>query len=266
MKRFLYITLVVIFSATFLLSAVSLGSYYWDARQQQGDYNDLASQVEQNRPAPDRPGPTAPAESRDPSAPTGGEPEILPEYAALYAENPDLVGWLKIDDTKINYPVMQTPEDKEFYLRRNFDKEKNRHGCLFVDAACDVFAPSDNLTIYGHKMRDGTMFADLHKFADPEFWEGHKVFLFDTLYQRTTYEVLAVFRTSVSKGKGFSYHTFVDAETPAEFDDFVSTCKSLALYDTGVTARYGDKLICLSTCDYYTENGRLVVVARRLTN
>lgn len=275
MKRFLFILLIVVFASVFLYSACSIGLYFLDAKEQQDKYDDLAAMVDkikEQQKSGSAGMPAVPGNSGDPAISDPGEngtdepqaPSILPEYAELYALNSDLVGWIRIDDTKINYPVMQTPGEKDYYLRRNFDGESNTHGCLFVREVCDVNAPSDNLTIYGHRMRDGTMFADLDKFQKKSFWEEHRYFTFDTLTQHNTYEIVAVFKTTASLGKGFAYHLFVDAADQAEFDEFISTCKSLALYETGVTAAYGDKLVTLSTCDYYTENGRLVVVAKRV--
>jgi len=191
------------------------------------------------------------------------EPSILPEYAALYEENTDLVGWMTIDGTPIHYPVMQTPDRVDYYLKRNFKGEPNAHGCLYVRESCDVFAPSDNLTIYGHHMRNGSMFAGLDNYLKKSFYQKYPSIRFDTIYERHTYTIFAVFTTTASVGEGFSYHLFEDAADEAEFDEFVSTCKTLAFYDTGITPQYGDKLICLSTCEYTNDNGRLVVAAVR---
>jgi sortase B len=189
----------------------------------------------------------------------------LPEYADLYLMNSDIVGWIRIEDTNVNYPVMQTPYSPDYYLKRDFNKESNNNGCIYVREQCDVFAPSDNLTIYGHNMRSGAMFANLFKFKDKSFWETHKTFTFDTLLEHHTYEIIAVFKTTASVGRGFAYHHFVNAKDEADFDQFIATCKKLAFYDTGVSAVYGDKLITLSTCEYSQTNGRLVVVAKRVT-
>lgn len=179
--------------------------------------------------------------------------------------NTDLVGWIQIPDTNINYPVMQSTVVKNYYLYVNFKNEYSNHGSIYVREECDVTKPSDNVTIYGHHTSVGTMFGNLDKFVDKNFWEEHKTFTFDTLTEYHTYEIIAVFRTSANIGEGFAYHHFVDAANEAEFDEFVATCKSLAYYDTGLTAEYGDKLICLSTCEYTLNNGRLVVLAKRIS-
>lgn len=274
MKKGLYNALIIVFAAVFVVSAVAVGMYYWDAHVQQSRYDELS----QLRPADvPRPVPTEPLSGEE-TVPTQTEPEmvevtdpktgqtrmVLPEFAELYEMNSDIVGWMSIPCIGVDYPVMHTPDDPEYYLRRNFDKEKNTRGCLFIQADCDVFAPSDNITIYGHRMRDGTMFGKLNKFQKKSFRDENPYIFFDTLTERHTYEIMSVFLTTASVGEGFRYHAFVEAETEAEFDAFIKQCKKLALYDSGVEAEYGDKLICLSTCEYSQTNGRLVVVAKRV--
>ena len=118
--------------------------------------------------------------------------------------------------------------------------------------------------IYGHHMNDGSMFAGLMKFKDKSFWEKHKTVSFDTLTDRQTYEVIAVFKTVVytDSPDSFKYYQFVNADTAEDFTAYVEKCKKLSLYETGITAEYGDKLLTLSTCEYSRTNGRLVVVAK----
>lgn len=195
------------------------------------------------------------------------EPAMLPEYAGLYRQNSDLVGWIRIEDTNINYPVVQSKDEPNFYLKHGFDKEYADCGCPYVQENCDVQKPSDNLVIYGHHMKSGSMFADLEKFKNRDFQREHKTVFFDTLYERQTYEIIAVFKTAVYTGSEneFQYYRFVDAAEPEQFDEYIRKVKERALYDTGVSAAYGDKLITLSTCEYSNRNGRLVLVAKRVT-
>ena len=258
LRKFFYRLTVLFLSAALLLSGTVLARRLGDTLHRTRDFEALAARVADARPAllPTEP---IPPENR-PTSPT--EPTILPEYAALFEENPDLVGWLTIEGTKINYPVMQTPDRPDYYLDRNFDGQPSAHGSLYVRESCDVFAPSDNLTVYGHHMRDGTMFAPLDRYRKEDFRNQHPTICFDTLYERHTYTVFAVF-TTTSTEEGFAYHLFETAADKTEFDAFVSTCKALSLYDTGITPRYGDKLLCLSTCEYSRPNGRLVVAAFR---
>ena len=275
--KIIYTILVILLTAVFFVSGYHVAKYYIESRQQKAHYDDLASIVEsiQNAEAvvetapsrPTQPDATEVSAPEDPTTEenTSTEPQILPEYQPLYDMNPHLVGWIKIDNTPINYPVMQTPTQKDYYLRRNFDKEYSDRGCIFVREQCDVFAPSDNITIYGHNMRDGSMFAGLSRYLSRDFLQENSLITFDTIYEHHTYQVFAVFRTTASAGKGFGYHLFSDAADETQFNEFVATCKSLSLYDTGITPAYGDKIICLSTCEYTQVNGRLVVAAVRIS-
>ena len=277
-QNLLYRLLVLFLIATMVISGCMVFRYVADSMQQKKEYDALAELVEQARSdaAPQAPAATTPRvpdatsdissgpEATEESPPAEAEGDsILPEYALPYQKNSDLVGWMTIDGTPINYPVMQTPDRVDYYLHRNFEKKESSHGCLYVRESCDVFAPSDNLTIYGHHMKDGSMFASLDKYRKMEFWEEYPEIQFDTLYNRQTYTIFAVFKTTASVGEGFMYHRFEDAEDEAEFNQFVSTCKKLSFYDTGITPEYGDKMITLSTCEYSQDNGRLVVVAVR---
>ena len=268
LSKILYIVLIVVLLIIFGTSAIYVGSYFYEGHKQQSEYDDLAAIVEsgkQNTADPTES--TVPTQEQPGEVPEGEDapPTILPEYQALYDMNPHMVGWIKIEDTNINYPVMQTPEEKNFYLYRNFNREKSSRGCLYAREECDIFTPSDNITIYGHFMNDGSMFQNLHNYQKQKFWAEHDTITFDTLYEHHTYRIFAVFKTTASVGEGFRYHQFIDAYTEEEFNEFVSTCKELAFYDTGITPQYGDKLITLSTCEYTQANGRLVVVAVRVS-
>ena len=200
----------------------------------------------------------------EPSEPDDGSPKILPQYQLMYDLNPDTVGWIELPGTRIDYPVVQTPDDPNFYLRRNFYKEYATCGTIYARAMCDVNKPSDNITLYGHNMSNGSMFADLHKFEEKSWWMDNRYIYFDTLYEYHTYEVFAVFVGTADLTIGFAYHLFDDAESEAEYNMFVENCKRLSLYDTGITPQPGDKLLTLSTCDKSQDEGRFVVVARRV--
>lgn len=272
MKKTLYGVVIAVLLVIFAASAFFVGRYILEGKEQQAQFDNLSQIKEQSatKPTETQPNPSAPAgaetDATQPSVPTesGG---ILPEYADLYAMNNDLVGWIKIEGTKIDYPVMQTPSEADYYLHRDFTKEYSDRGCIYAREVCNLELPSDNITIYGHNMLDGSMFATLHKYQDKSYWEENSLIFFDTLTERHTYKIFAVFKTSANVGEGFSYHQFVDAANEKEFNDFVTTCKDLSkkyYYDTGITPVYGDKLICLSTCEYSLgDNSRLVVAAVR---
>ena len=275
-RKILYYSLLGIFSAIFLFSAAYLIKYWVDSRQAGSDYDDLASlkdsilatmptQTEPTTPPPPATDPnTGETVVTEPKPTEPTEPQILPEYLPFYELNNDMVGWITIADTKVNYPVMQTPDNPDYYLKRNFYKMGSDWGAIYAREACDINRPSDNITLYGHHMKDGSMFAQLSKFQFKDFWQTHQTFTFDTLYERHTYKVWAVFKTSANISDNyFPYHRFSDAATEEEFNEFVQTIKRLDYYDTGITPVYGDKLLTLSTCEYTLDNGRFVVCAVR---
>jgi sortase B len=248
LSKIIYWAMMCMFCSVFIVSSVLLLRYAVNTFQGRQLFSELAAM-----------------HTTSPDGPENDSP-ILEELQAIYELNNDLVGWIKIEGTNIDYPVMETPNDSDYYLHTSFYHEYADEGCIYVRAACDVFKPSDNITIYGHNMLNGSMFRHLHKYKEKSFYEDHKYIQFDTLYERHTYEIIAVFQTSGTYGKGFAYHMFDTAKSATEFDNFVSQCKALSLYDIETTAEFGDKLITLSTCDKTAlENGRLVVIAKRIS-
>lgn len=191
--------------------------------------------------------------------------QILEEYQTLYNKNKSLIGWLKIDDTNIDYPVMQT-SNNEYYLDHNFNQEYDKNGSLFLDADCDVVHRNTNLIIYGHHMKSGKMFGNLNKYSSESYYKDHSRIQFDTIYEKGTYEIMYVFRSRIYNEDEvvFKYYQFLDAASEKEFESDMQEMAALSLYDTGVTASYGDELLTLSTCDNSEEDGRFVVVAKRV--
>lgn len=191
--------------------------------------------------------------------------EILPEYELLYQKNQNLIGWIKIEDTVIDYPVMQTT-DNEFYLKHNFSQEEDRNGSIFMDYQCDVTKGCDNTILYGHHMKSGKMFGSLQKYSNKSYFEKHPYIQFDTIYEKGTYQVMYVFRSKVYSEEEitFKYYQFINAASEQEFISTMNEMSALSLYDTGVSASYGDKLLTLSTCDYQESKGRFVVVAKKV--
>ena len=192
--------------------------------------------------------------------------EVLDEYKNLLLKNRKLIGWVKIDDTYIDYPVMQTT-DNEYYLDHNMNQEYDKNGTIFMDKDCNVLEPSTNYILYGHHMRNGRMFGQLDQYKDKSFYEKHPVIEFDTIYEKGTYQIMYVFRSKVYKETEivFKYYQFIEANGEQEFDSAMEEMAALSLYDTGVTAQYGDQLLTLSTCDYQETDGRFVVVAKRIS-
>lgn len=266
-KAIILITLLIVFVATVAFCVLYLFNYYADGATEANRYNELANMkkpfvntntnTNTNNPTEE----TYIDENGNMIETPPRNTVILPEYKSLYEQNNDLVGWINIPDTVIDYPVVQSaPENANYYLTRNFDKVDSGRGCIYARETCDVFTPSDNVTIFGHNFKDGSMFRSLSSFAKKDRWEQGSTFTFDTIYEHHTYQIFAVFRTSAFNGRGFEYEKYENM-TESEFNAFVESCKNLQLYDTGIIPTYGDKLLCLSTCEYTIENGRLVVAA-----
>ncbi len=193
-------------------------------------------------------------------------PDILPEYSLIHQKNQRLIGWVKIADTIIDYPVMQTVNN-EYYLDHNFNQEKDRNGCIFMDYQCDVVKGCDNIILYGHHMKSGKMFGTLNRYSKESYYEEHPTIQFDTIYEKGTYQVMYVFRSKVYSEEEvtFKYYQFINAVSEKEFNSAMIEMAELSLYDTGVTAEYGDQLLTLSTCDYQEKKGRFVVVAKKIS-
>ena len=267
MKKILFTAVVLVLVVTFAISAFMVGNYLIEGKQQEERYDELAEIANSQRETTQATEPAETVQATEATAETteATEPGMIPSYQEIYELNDHTVGWIKMEGTQMDYPVMQTPEEPNYYLYRNFDKRDSARGSIYAREVCDVNEPSDNITIYGHNMADGSMFACLNAYVNKSAWENNSLIFFDTLNEYHTYKIFAVFKTSANVGQGFSYHQFVDAENEEEFNAFVSKCKDLAFYDTGITPVYGDKLICLSTCEYTLDNGRLVVAAVRIT-
>lgn len=266
----LRIVLIAVFACVFAVSAYLLIDYYIDSRREAQNYEELSQQVD--RPTRPLPGDEDFGQDDSPldtqvhyvtvlNSKTGEYVSVLPQYADLFSINPDFAGWLQIPGTDIDYPVMQTPEDPDYYLSRNFYETETNQGSIFADGRCDLQRPSENILLHGHHMRDGSMFGSLVDYEDKSFWEEHKYIFFDTLTETHTYEVLAVFISSVNAGADFPYYQFVDSDDVG-YDSFIRLCKRYSLYDTGVDASYGENLLTLSTCEYTADNNRFVVVAK----
>jgi sortase B len=195
-------------------------------------------------------------------------PSILPEYQALYDKNPDLVGWLEIEDTDINYPVLQSDseDDSQYYLTHSFSKKKDKNGSLFMDYRNNIVNRDTNLIIYGHNMKSGAMFGTLKKYLERGYLEKHATIRFDTIYERGTYEVIGAFLSEVSYQDEytFRYYNFLNAKNETEFEAFRVNVMQLDALDQGtLDAKFGDELLTLSTCNSYTEEGRMFIIAKK---
>lgn len=256
MKRKLMIGGAALFASLFLFSGFMMCRSYLDEKKSAEAFDEVAGLIAaEPTPMPDA---EVPAD----------EPETLPtayeKYAPVYEQNNDFIGWISIDGTNIDYPVMQSKDNPNFYLKHSFEQSYSDYGVPYVQEDCDIDL-SDNTVLYGHHMNNGSMFSDLCKYENKNFYEEHKTIRFDTLEDFGSYEIVAAFKTVAYSEDGFKYYHFVNADSAAVFDGYIAECKELSLYDTGVTAVYGDKLITLSTCEYSRTNGRMVLVAKKVT-
>lgn len=191
------------------------------------------------------------------------------KYIKVFEENEDFVGWITIDGTTIDYPVMWTPKDEQKYLHKGFDGDYSFAGTIFASANSSFHPESDNILLYGHHLNYVSMFTELLKYEEQDFFEQHRYITFNTIYQNATYEVVYAGRTQVYPDdyQGFVYWEFQDAENKAEFDEYVDEMKAISsISNEDTEIKYGDKLLTLSTCAYHTKGGRFVVVAKKITS
>ena len=178
--------------------------------------------------------------------------------------NSDVVGWIKINGTNINYPIMQ---NENYYLHRNIYKNYSSHGTPYIAEYCNL-KTSDNLIIYGHHMNDNSMFSELVNYKNYNYYKNHKYIYFYILKDgqtiKNTYEIVSAFKTIAYSDKGFKYYNYTNFYDEKDFNSFIENCRNLEFYNTGVKANYGDKFITLSTCEYSQKNGRMVIIAKKI--
>ena len=247
--------------AVFLFSSYKVITGLLKSEKEKKGFEDLAAIVAANRDTSNN---TQQDPSSEPSDGQDGDQGPLRQYLPLFEMNPDFFGWLYIEDTGIDYPVMYTPDRPEYYLHRAFDGSYSDSGVPFIDARC----PSDGnfLLIYGHHMRNKTMFGQLPKYADQSFCEQHPVIHFDTLNEQREYRVIAAFYSRVyakDETGVFRYYEYTNLIDEEIFNEYIRQVKAAAIYDTGFDVSYGDEILTLSTCSYHTADGRFVVVASR---
>lgn len=245
-KQFWTFKFTLIFAFIAIIAGALFMREYFDGKNSQKNFNELETLIVQQ---------TEETEEKS-------EQEIAYEkYKELLAKNNDFIGWIKIDGTNVNYPVMQTVDNPNFYLKHNFDKQYSDYGVPYLDEECFVDL-TNNLVIYGHNMKNGTMFTDLVNYKDKEYWEEHQIVNFDTMAEFSEYQVMYAFAFDTNN-ETFCYNDYTDM-TEEKFAEFMSECEKRMAYDTGIRAEYGDEILTLSTCEYTHENGRFVVVAKKV--
>ncbi|MGI6536892.1 MAG: class B sortase [Caldicoprobacterales bacterium] len=252
--------LIVILIGVFLYSSYELITYYYDAYKNKTTYDDIRKQYEEQLKLEEEQ--TAPPDANHlPDKDTDSvpdEPAIMDRYLPLLEINKDIVGWISVPDTVIDYPVVQA-EDNNYYLRRDIYGERARAGTIFMDYRCKADCSGKHTILYGHHMRNGTMFKDLMKYKNKEFFQNNTLIRFDTLYDEITWEVFSVYITSAS----FNYiqTSFASDE---EYIAFLNTIKEKSMFESSVELSEDDQILTLSTCTYEYDNARFVVHARRV--
>lgn len=218
--------------AVFLFCGWQIGKYFYEGYLNEQEYTEIKEEIIENELTLDD----------------------------LKKQNDDLWGWIKIEDTNIDYPVMYTPEDPEFYLRKNFQKEYTEEGVPFADGIVDM-DNSQVLFIYGHMMKNGYMFNNLIKYDEEGFYENHKIIDIELVGgEKKQYEIFA-FGETESTAKGFNIYNYRNVYGEDEFYEFIRGTKGLTMFDSGISPKYGEKILVLSTCSYHHEDGRYFVAA-----
>lgn len=266
------IVLAVLFGLLFCISAFFLIKELLETRKEKNAFESLEALISEGAVAEttNAPGESSSGEpssqggeSGDPLAPET-EPTMIPKYVAAYEQNQDFFGWITIDDTNINYPIMYTPDDPQFYLRRAFDGSSSHSGVPFMDADC---LPDGNcFLVYGHHMKNGTMFGHLTDYAEQDFLETHQIIRLDTLYEEREYQVIAVFYCDVGSEENgnFPYYEYTDLTDATRYEEFIEKVRQATIYDPNFEVETGTDILMLSTCSYHASNGRFVVVAKRI--
>ena len=254
MKKAVTIVLIAVCAAVFCYSGYRLLDYYSADKAAEKEFAELLPPEMASADAVDEE--TGELISYDP---------LIKYYEVLREQNSDMVGWLRLPGTRISYPVMQTPQAPEYYLRRNFAKEYSANGTLFASSISDVDAAEGVVIVYGHRMRSGAMFGTLGDYLDSEFFSSHELVLFDTFAGRGEYKVYCVFSQAVETGNDFEYYNYSAFDDESDFDGFLAQVDAAAQVSNPENApAYGDRILLLSTCEYTHENGRLIVVAVRV--
>ena len=208
----------------------------------------------------------APTETEE-TVPEETVPLMVIKLNELHEQNNDIYGWVRIEDTEIDYAHVYTPDDFDKYLHMDLDGNYSYAGAIIMDQRCSLDPESNNIILHGHNMKNGSMFAGIMRYQDKAYWEEHPTVYYANLNEEREYEIIAAFYDKVYKKTDdvFKFYEFTDPQTEEEFNEGIEYFKKKAFYDTGLTAEFGDRLLMLVTCSYHVDDGRLVVVAREVT-
>ncbi len=244
----LYKLIMILLLIVVLLSGYRIADYYITSAQEKAAYGELDSKralIDDNY----------------------YEESTLQFYKEMYDENNDFWGWITIPSTNINYPVMYSPNSGDYYLYRNYKKESASSGSIYIDDYHEE--TSSNMIVHGHNMRDGSMFADLDKYKDESFFLDNKIIRFDSMDEIREYEVISVLIVSLlsTDDDFFDFFQYGNITDEKSFNEYMGIISSMEMYDSGVTATFGDNIITMSTClssDTHAPE-RFLVVAKKIT-
>jgi sortase B len=256
-KKLLHL-LLILFLLLMAFPAFKVISILYQSYTNQQKFSQLSNQYYQAS--------TPDATVPDEESGRAGTTAFLSQFYSLIAQNRDIGGWIRIEGTAVDYPVMYTPEKPQKYLHMAFDGTYSIYGVPFIGDGCSLSPRSDNVVIYGHNMKDGSMFATLVNYQKKRYWEEHPIVEFSTQYESHRYQIFAAFSTDLESAKTIRCYSFINAVSERDFDRFIDGIREVALYDTGVNVSYGDRFLTLSTCAYHKKNGRFVLIARELSD
>lgn len=251
-KDFLYTVAMVVFAAIFLVSGGLLAKRFLDDKKTENEFSDLQSMIDTA---------ATPAPAGEDTASNGAK------FAALKDQNSDFIGWISIEGTSLDFPVMYAPDNKDYYLKHDFKHQYSDYGVPYLDEKTTIGAnaQSNNLIVYGHNMKTGTIFGCLTEYKKAAYYQEHPIIEFDTLYGDAQYEVFAAFAIDVVQDTSFVYNQYVDTDEDA-YNAYVDEVIRRSDVNSGIRPVYGEQLLTLSTCEYSSANGRYVVVARRVSS
>ncbi|MCT2537083.1 class B sortase [Aquibacillus koreensis] len=184
--------------------------------------------------------------------------EVMHAFNPLLEKNADTIGWVTVPNTVIDYPVVKT-EDNEFYLDHNFEQENSSAGAIFMDYRNAGDGDDRHTIIYGHHMKDGSMFKQLTKYQSKEFFEENRTITLNTLYQQTKWEVFSAYVTTTD-----FYYIATQFRSNRDYLGFLNQLQEKSIHDTAMDLSEDDQVLTLSTCSYDFDDARFVVHARRV--
>lgn len=247
------IAIIVILAIVLVASSAYLVYYFYQSNKNKNLYEEVQEEIEYDETTEEL---------------KTVNQEFVEKVKELQGENPDVKGWIRIENTNVNYPLVQAT-DNNYYLKRNYKKEKSSYGSIFINCNSDIKDENANVIIYGHDMRDGQMFKDLLKYQDKTFYDEHPELTIATEEGEAKYEIIFAFKSRIfyeDEKNVFRYYQYYHFKDEKKYNEYINNCRKIQLYDTGKTAIFGEQLVTLITCEYSQENGRMVVVAKKLNS